>query len=475
MKRIIWTVVVLAVLVVVAAPFGFGYLAENRFEHLLQGLANSGELNYTVVKVDRGWFNTTTDVTLKLTGDIARKFHDFEVKSGDTDPQPLSITVRNHIHNGPFAFGAMSHGSSGWLPSVAIVDSEVIGYGSGKSFKKPIPLHIRTRFALFGGGVTRIDVPAYSGLMKDGKTTMNWKGLVGRIHFDQGLKAVRATITAPSLDIADNQMHGQMSDLSWRLNMHEGDEKLWVGQASIKIGSIAMEPKVVAAKGFKLAGASMHWSRDSKGGAVNGAMQVRMRSLAAGGLHLGQADYAADMRNIDAKALSKLAASFDALKKQNLPPRQLSMMMGATLFGELPQLLARGPVLEISKLSVDTGYGRLNGTAKLTVDTSNPALLSNPLLLKKALIIQAQLQIPQQLVTELMARRLKEQLQPLGVNYTDAQIRSLAKARINKALNASPLGSLVIQKNGMYLVKANFKAGQLTVNGQSIPLPMPQY
>lgn len=472
-KRAIWIVLAVILAAALLAPVAFGIVAENRLRAILDELSRSGAIDYAVVKVDRGWFNSSSVVELELTGDIGRAYREYQIKAKRRQIKPLSITLRNEIHHGPFVFADAGRGAQAWLPSLATVDTQIIGYGAGARPEQPAPVQIRTRLRLFGGGVTDISAPAWKGTMEAGRTQLVWKGAHARIRHTRGFGHVYVTASAPYFEGGDPGARIILSGLQFEAHSRRGIEALSLGDFSFKLARLEMEPRAdKTAPRITLGDLSIDGSSSAEDETVNSKVRMQLGLLQVGDLRLGPGKYTMAVRNLDAKALAKIDSAMADLKRQRLPVQQRNMMLGATVLGVLPQLLARGPVLDIPEVSMQTQYGPVSGRGKLTVDTSDRAVLSNPLLLRKALVADVEIKVPQKLLQAMAVRELKQDLQELQLKYSDEKIAELARERVKRNLERSPLGKFVILRDGFYTLSASFSRGQLTVNGQPFSVPI---
>jgi len=473
MKKVILALVVLVLLVVGLAPLGFGYWGEQRFNALLDQLSDAGVADYTVTKFDRGWFNSTSEVVLELGGDVGDAYREYQRKAQVKDIQPLTVTLRNTIHQGPLAFGAMSQGGSGLVPAVAVIDTQVVAVGGKPLPKGPVPVGIRTRLSLMGGGVTTMDVPAYKGPVGKSGGTVDWKGMKGSIAFDAGFRKAVLRMSAPHLDVQDKDASVSMAGFKLDADLHKLIDDVPVGKAHFVLDSLDVSLANKAEQHFTLTGLDLDESA-SKGkmdGTVDSTATLRAKSIRIGSLELGPALMDASMINLDAKAYGSIRRTAKDLSRQHLPDQQRGMMLGAAVLGVLPQLLERGPVFEIKELSVDSKFGKVLGRLRLTVDTSNKGALSNPLLLKDAIIASAHVELPRRFAVAMSEINLRKQAAALDLQYPDEQIHSMAEARVDNAMQNPKLSRLFVLKDGVYRLDASMKGGKLTVNGQPFVPP----
>ena len=201
---------------------------------------------------------------------------------------------------------------------------------------------------------------------------------------------------------------------------------------------------------------------DEQGDVINNTVQTEI-----GKLHLPSALTAGEevivsyvghlaIRRLDAEALSALQTTAHQLYKQNDDPRRL-MEMNSKFMEILPQFLAKSPEIALTELTVTTSKGTLQGRASARINGKKVTSLEMPLALIGALQAQAEFSID---------KTLLEQMLMMVENQSPREARVFReKIKMFVALK------WLIKTDASYKAAASFKNGQLTVNGQKIPLP----
>ena len=197
-------------------------------------------------------------------------------------------------------------------------------------------------------------------------------------------------------------------------------------------------------------------------------MTLRAGGVVVGDLDLGPATYTVALRNLDARAVAKLNQTVADMRQKNLPAEQVNMVLGATMLGLLPDLLKKGPVLEISEISLGGERGQALGKGQLRVDTSNPAVLQNPLLLKDALLLEAQVDLPESLLVSLTEFALRKQLAAVGGEYSNEQIQAMAENGVRQRMAQESARRLFVFEDGVYRMRMHMEGGRFSLNGQTV-------
>lgn len=462
MKTGIFLAVLVVLLAALATPFGFGYWADARLDRVLEKLSDNGVIAIEVVAESRGWLHSTSDMVVQVRGDIARRYEEYQQNAG-AESEPLRCTVRNRIHHGPFPFVDDSK------PAIAIVDSEFVAGPRCQALQERLGLRVRTRFEFDGSGTTDLAIPEQTVSAAEGDGLVNWLGLDAEINFSRDFDRVRTAIISPGVDVSDVTAEVHVRDLRWRSDMHEGIEGIELGDFELSVASVAFAPKTDEAMKTSLGqmvlrGASM----EGDNATVDTELSLSAQQLSAGGLRFGPASYALALRNLDAAAMAKIKSAMADARRKNLPEQQTNMLVGATLLGALPDILKKGPVLEVTEFRIASPEGTAHGAARLTVDTTDPATLQNPLLLSQALVLDANLQFPEALLVALAKRSIAQEVAQLDSTYSDEQIEAMARMRVRQGMGSEQAQRWFVLADGVYRLELHMDQGQLTLNGQPV-------
>ncbi len=453
--------VVVVVLAVLAAPFGFGYWADARLDRLIAEISKNGVFHIDVITTHRGWLESTSDLEVELRGDIARKYQEYQRKAGG-EAAPLRCTVRNHIHHGPWPL------VDGSKPSVAVIDSELVAGPDCKALQDRLKLAIRTRFDFDGGGTTHVALPKQTVTSAD-NGTIDWHGLNADVSFDNDFQHVKTEMVSPGLDVSDASADVSVRDLKMNSDAHQGIEGLDLGTFSLTVGAVEIAPKSGDALKTTLTKMELRGSSaEGEQATVNTEVTMSAEKISAGDLQLGPARYVLALRNMDAAALAKLERTIADARSKNLPEQQAGMMIGATLLGMLPDILKKGPVVELSDLSIASPQGTAKGAATLTIDTTDPAVFQNPLLLSQALVADAHLDVPEALLVALAKRSIAKEVSSLGSGYSDEQIEAMARMRVRQGMASDRAQQWFVLDNGVYRMKLHMEQGRFSLNGRAI-------
>lgn len=462
MKTGIVVAVLLLVAAVLLAPFGFGYWAGERMDKLLDQLSENGVISIDVIKREPGWLQSSSEMIVEVRGDIARKYEEYQ-RNANSEVEPLRCTVRNRFHHGPIPFLSEPEFA------VAAVDSEFIAGPNCRALQERLQLGVRTWLRFDGGGTTAISMPQQSVTADEGRGLVHWHGLQAEIDFGPDLERVRTNVRSPGIDMSDPTADVSVRNLRWDSDMAVGIEGLELGELDFTVEEVRIAPKTSDGLKTTLGQLRLHGtSREGEDATIDTEVTLRAETLSAGDLQFGPANYALALRHMDAAAMAKIKTTVADARRKNLPEQQAAMLVGATVLGLLPEVLKKGPVLELSDLSIVSPQGTAQGSARLTVDTSNEAVLQNPMLLAQAVILDATLQVPEDLLVALAKRSLTKEVATLGDGYSDEQLAAMARMRVRQGMSSDQARQWFVLDNGVYRLELHMDQGRMTLNGREV-------
>ena len=263
-----------------------------------------------------------------------------------------------------------------------------------------------------------------------------------------------------------------LTDLSLKSNTRPGAENLTIGDATFRVGNIDFNDKKTGAS-FKMSNLGMTAKTDITGGTLDNKTELRMEKFILSGEQYGPAVFKLGLRNFDAASVGRINSKTKEVRKNpGMHEDQMHMTLGATLISELSNLLEKGPEIEIGELSLNSSYGKLMSTARITVDTSRPAMLSNPLLVKDAIIGEVDVELPEELMVAFTMATLRKEFKEVNIQYNEDQLKTMAKARVDKRMSKLTAGNIFNKVGNMYKFSASFKNGVPMVNGKQFQIPL---
>jgi uncharacterized protein YdgA (DUF945 family) len=346
MKKIAIVIGIALALLLVAAPWGIGRLAETRVDRGLDQLvAAAPYLRLAGREYARGWFRSQQQVTFEFVG------------SGE--PVPPRFTVRNEILHGPVlwlaGFGVANvHTRVEWPADVRAMFVEKLGSAE--------PMRIATRIGFFGGRRTTFIVDGNE-LTRTSGEKLAWRDARLVVTYSSSFDSVEMHGRWSGIESSDaSGVERQfLEDVSLDGESERIENDLYDGDVELRIGRIGWESpsgKTAAEDVFYVA------EVDEDDGFVNvsfrfgsGELSSAVVNVPGGKIDEVHADFA--VRRLDTKMLSQVvttmkrsyedpAAHVDAVRTQ---------MLG--LFAKDPEL-----VVERVGFSAPDGAAYLKGIAR---------------------------------------------------------------------------------------------------------------
>lgn len=458
------SVMALIILLLGVTPFGFGFWVEQRVHEMLGQMSASTQVSHRLIRAERGWFNSTYEVVVEFTGEAAERFrHRPDGQAGD--PRPLSLTLLNTVHHGPLPFitgGALPG------PALAAIDTRIIAV-AGEALEQEadngIAYSILTRLDFAGGSSSHARIPPLQRRLNGGQTQIDWQGLQGELHYDPAGRRVVAEFLARALVVEDDNGRLEMGDWGMALDLTEVVEHIAVGEASFSLALLDFANKQQPDKGFHLQGLSLNSHSSAADEVLHSQADMQLQKITGDGRQFGPGSLSIALRNLDIDAVSGINRQLRQLQEQAVPQEQMGMMLGATILSKLPQILRQRPELELAGFRLDTGEGIINGSGKVSIDSSNPAVLANPMMIREAIVAEVLLQIPAPVLQTIQVLQLEKELAATGL-YTAEQISSLAAARARQKVEMLVANRVLEKADGHYRFSASMSQGQVMVNGR---------
>lgn len=460
---------------------------------IIEEMSDSEVLDFTIINQQRGWFNSTYDIAIEPAGEMLDRYREYKIRANqqrhqqsnqqnniENEGQIFNIVTRNVIHHGPFPIGGFDKGTFSLVPVIATIDTEVVSVSGIENTEDisefPTSYSIHSLVSLTGEITSVVNIDTWSGIPEGGKAQIDWQGLNAEFSYNATGGDLKGTISMPSFSISQPDEKFLLSDFLIEIDTKEHSQSLALGEVSFHIGAVNFDNLKDASQNFSMGESVITIASHLSDGNISSTMEMHITSIQAGKRHFGPGGYVLKLSNLDAESIRKIGQQLKELKKQGVPQEQMGLLMVANMFSILPDLLAKGPKLEISKLRLESDYGLLEGNGQVYFDTSNKAALLNPMLLKEAIIAELEFSIPEELVILLATKKAEQEIAESEIEnrYSEEQIKTMARTQIKNQLNLLVEKNVFVRNNEYYNISASFKKGLLTVNGDVVKFPQVQ-
>ena len=380
-----------------------------------------------------------------------------------------------------------------------------------KVFGKLPALLLTTNISSEGTGESELVGFPYQREIKDGgdKPVFNWKGLKGQFTFtnkqgpqtlhlnllgltieetgkglislgetafegvfnvgaDSSIIPSQINLNLPSFKghIEREKVDWNLQALTFNVNGNQTSKGLAIGETNIQIGhfDFTADGSTSSLDKLKLALKAEVQEQDD---VINITMQAEIGKLGlpkkvTSGEEL-EVSYMGDIafRHLDADALLTLQTIAKQLHKEPNEAKAMRKMNQKTM-ELIPQFLAKSPEIALNQ-TVKTSKGNLQANMTVGIDGKKVTSLENPFALIFALQAQATFSISKNLLTQI-----------LKAMENDSPRKARKATQFKKELLPMFIAQKwLIETDDSYKTAAEFKNGQLTVNGQELPIPLP--
>jgi uncharacterized protein YdgA (DUF945 family) len=227
-------VVALLALMLVAAPWGIGRIAEHRVDRGIEQLVEVApylriaERSYTP-----GWFRSEQEVTFELVGPGAGAL-------GPRDGKSPRFTIRNEILHGPVLW---TSGFGIARVNTRIAVPEPMRRSMVDTFGTDEPLRISTRIGFFGGRKTTFAGDARKVALENGGGEISWEDLRVDVSYSSDLDSIAIAGDWPRVEFRDRAgtTSGVIEDVTIDGESERVEGDLYDGDLELRVDKVAMK------------------------------------------------------------------------------------------------------------------------------------------------------------------------------------------------------------------------------------------
>jgi uncharacterized protein YdgA (DUF945 family) len=456
------------------APLAFGYWADLRINDVLERMSRSDNIDYTVIKYQRGWYSSSSEVVLEVGGEVGDAYTEYQRQADMEAIRPLRLKLRNIIHHGPFSFSMLQNGDTCWLPALAVVETHLLSV-AGEEMPDQVSsvndsYSIITRIGFSGESSTRFDISPLQRVLQDMETKVDWQGVQGKLRYDPKNRRVVVDVHAPGIMMENLGGKFEAEEWSFAADMAEVVENISVGEVSLQLGKLSFRDEGQEDMDFLLEELVMTGESEISGDVLHSHVRLELQHFTEGHQKYGPGVLSLVFRNLDIEALSGIRAQMQELQMQGVPQEQMGMMMGAHMVSLLPQLLQRRPELELTQFRLDTRQGPIQASGKVSIDAGEDVALMTPEMIKGALVVDMNLRIPGTVLLAMNVRQSRNELLASEAEYSREQIEVMSRTMAQDKVDALVANQLLQREGEHYTFTANMNNGEVRVNGLLYPV-----
>lgn len=465
----------IVMLVLLGTPWVFGALAQQRVAAGVERLDAEGRLEAAVVDYARGWGTSTTTVELRVpqgTIDRAGLSDDappevMALLAVMTEPVRLNVTMRH----GPLLVG--DGALLGIAASTIHLDPATPGYQKLLAeLGIPYLFEIRSITGFGGQSDFVAELPAFD--YAGGDLTIGFSGSNTAGTYDAGERRFEAQGEAASLHVAVPDAAFEVEQITFGSDSTRYNDLLRLGHAEAAVARINV---VAPGERFALDDFGVRFDIDLEDDGEHAAMTgaYRFASLSDGGeLDLAGLELVATASRVDIDALS---AYYTAVQEAGLQD-DFAAPLSLELEDAFYDLLVSSPVIDIAPARVSWNGEPLNATARVAVDGANLPQRTNftalGLALNGVVSMEATLEVSAALANMIATRGMEFQVRRSAAQgrapMTDDEVQTIAESQATIAIAGLAAQGMITSTGDGYSTNARFADGELSVNGNIIPL-----
>ncbi|WP_454781780.1 YdgA family protein [Legionella sp. WA2022007384] len=392
MKKWSGFLISLVVLILIAYYF-IGLTIKSTLNKNIDSIPKTSAFSVHLDKYHRGWFSSKAVLTLKMYIP-AQSTTDKDGVTKTEPPVDLNMDIPILIKHGPF-----------------LTTPNGIRFGLGLITTQPAT-HYEAFINYLNKTVFRYTLPSFSMEGKigqnEGDFQFDWQGLTSLLCVSSNLDYIDGNLRLLGLNGKANNPANTQSNVVFKVGEVAYDYKfkrhqewLWLGQTRFKIPSVAVN--LAGAKNFELTGFDFSASSDVNDDALNIDFKLSLQNLFTNNQNYGPGILHLNFRNLDPAIVAKINQQEFNMIQNNSDPNFVTLAFAT----ELPKLVAKGAILEISEMKLNLPGGEIIGNFKLSVPKGEGNDLSQVMQKMQG---EGYFKAPRTTVKELMTASIKSDL-----------------------------------------------------------------
>lgn len=207
-----------------------------------------------------------------------------------------------------------------------------------------------------------------------------------------------------------------------------------------------------------------------EGGLETVELEVGVDNFEMNGTRFESGELIAAGRRVDLGSVMELNAAFSLLDTVGLSEEEALLARSEVLATHLPRVLRGSPELEISTLSFSSGSEALNGSARVSVDGSDPSLLAIPLFLMGLVQADAEVVTSAGILEKGLDDYLVSNMLASGdaEGLSEADLREMASFMREAVLETLLGEKRLVREEDEFRLDLEFDGGLLILNGEMV-------
>lgn len=477
MKRILSLLVILVILVVIVLGgyFSTGLVTEHTLKKNLSTLNQANLLSVNLAQYHRGFFKSEAELTWHMQTPERITQQD-DGRSVVVPSKSYVFDMPLTIYHGPvivapkqvrFGLG-MAHGELSLPDAYEKEFSEVFAPSSIRP-----NLVVDAFVTYFNKTQLEMKLPAFKLVSKADQSQIEWFGMNSSFVFFPESARFQGDITLDGLRVLGEKLQLVLERITSTYDIHKADNGLYLGSASFHLPVLQLANK--NGPELRLKQVDVSSITDVQDERFASSIDIGFERLNIHDKTYGPAEISMSAKNLDADVLANLNNRATQLQQAGVNRAQAQQAL-LSLLPDVPKLLSKGAVFEMTKLSIKLPEGLIKGAVRVAFPLAKK---DAPLQLLPDVEGEGQLNMPALFIKSLLANSYKQKLltAPAHAESTltqdpadetevatvnlDQQATYQADQKLADLIQAGALQA----KGSDYVLELKLSAGRLLVNG----------
>lgn len=372
----------LVVLIVLAVPYGTGYVMQKQFVSLLKNIPTvDDQVTITLLDYQRGWFHSTAKVNVQISPDV----------STDTSSQSSSsfnFIVEENVSHGPLVFDTDANGGRRLVFALAVLNRTVSLAPQSQAalqekFTGDVPSMKARSVVKFGGDIlTSLSYPGFTLRFKDTDARFVVGEMRGDMQITNKQKTVGADLTLSNVNLLTPMTKFDLNKIDLNFKKTRDVSGLWVGNTSLKISKIMSNFKKqpdMSMPGISINEVSLSSKNRVDDDLYFSTNKGSVRKVLVGDISYGPGRYTIFLKNINATASSEFLEKIKAFNPSELTEQQRQYQR-MSILSSVPTLFAQGAGVFVQDLHLTTLDGSIDVKGKFLVPQNSQDIVIKPAL-----------------------------------------------------------------------------------------------
>jgi uncharacterized protein YdgA (DUF945 family) len=432
MKKII-IIVLVFVVVVLGGYFSTGLITERTLRKNLHTLNQANGFSVDLVGYHRGLFKSTADLTWRM--EMPEKI----MKKDDgralvAPPKQYTFDMPLVVYHGPVVFGGghirfglgAAHGQLS-LPASYLSEFSNVFTTESTQPQLTIKLFVtylnKTQF--------EAEVPAFQLVTKKENSQFEWLGMNSDLRFSPENTRLKGHLILDGLRLTREKFRVVLNKLNSEYNIYKANNGLFLGEAHLNLPVLQVTDKKQTA--FELKQLDINSKSTLQNDLFGSSFHVVFENLVSRDKNYGPGELDVAINSLNATVLVELNQHINQLHQANTMGGEAQQIL-LSLLPNLPKLLEKGAVFEVSTLKLALPEGEIDGAIRLAFPQSEG---EGPMQVLPKIEGEGHLKMPASFLKTVLIRSFKQQLLRAHEEHSSSS-SSKHKSLAPSLLNAEP-------------------------------------